>query len=57
MRNMEDPDKTIEEADEKMGKETLIADLDKGIDAMEAERMYAVDEAFRMIRERLDEES
>ena len=57
MRNMEDPDKTTEEADEKMGKETLFSDLDKGIDAMEAERMYTVDEAFRMIRERLDEES
>ena len=54
---MNDPDKTKEEADEKMVRGTLFSDLDKGIDDMEAGRMHTVDEAFRIIRERLDEES
>ena len=57
MRTMEDPVKTIEEADEKMVRETLFSDLDKGIDDMEAGRMHEVDEAFQIIRERVHEES
>ena len=57
MRTMEDPVKTKEEADEKMVMETLFSDLDKGINDMEAGRMHEVDEAFQIIRERLDEKS
>ena len=54
---MNDPDKTIEEADEKMARETLFSALDRGIDDLEAGRMHAVDEAFQIIKERVDEES
>ena len=57
MRDMEADGKIIEEADEKNVMETLFSDLNKGIDDMEAGRMHEVDEAFRMIRERMDEES
>ena len=53
---MNDPDKITEETEEKMVMETLFSDLDKGIDDMETGRMHEADEAFRMIRERLDEE-
>ena len=54
---MEDPVKIVEEADEKIVMETLFSNLDRGIDDMEAERMHEVDEAFQIIRKRLDEES
>ena len=57
MRDMEADGKIIEAADEKNVMETLFSDLNKGIDDMEAGRMHEVDEAFRMIRERMDEES
>ena len=57
MRNMEADGKTIDEVDEKIAMETLLSDLDKGIDNMEAGRMHAVDEAFQIIRERMDKES
>ena len=57
MGNMEDPVKATEEADEKIAMETLLFHLDKGINDMEAGRMHTVDDAFQIIRERLDEES
>ena len=53
---MEDPVKTVEEADEKIVLETLLSDLDKGINDMEAGRMHTVDEAFQIIREKVNEE-
>ena len=53
---MEDPVKTVEEADEKIAMETLLFHLDKGINDMEAGRMHTVDEAFQIIREKVNEE-
>ncbi|MCM1267782.1 MAG: hypothetical protein NC302_07745 [Bacteroidales bacterium] len=48
--------KTTDEVNEKSAMETLFSYLDKGIDDMEAGRMYTTDEAFRMIRKRMDNE-
>lgn len=48
--------KTAGEVNEKFAMETLFSYLDKGIDDMEAGRMHTVDEAFRIIRERMDNE-
>ena len=53
---MKDPVKRIDEVDEKTAMEALLANLDKGIDDMEADKMYTVDESFRIIRERMDNE-
>ena len=53
---MEIDSKTIDEANEKIAMETLLSELDKGIDDMEADRMHAVDEVFQIIRERMDKE-
>ena len=36
--------------------ETLFSYLDKGIDDMEAGRVHTVDEAFRLIRDRMKDE-
>ena len=36
--------------------ETLFSYLDKGIDDVEAGRMHTVDEAFQIIRERMDKD-
>ena len=54
--NMEIDGRTIGEVDEKIVMGTLLSDLDKGIDDVEANRMHAVDDAFQIIRERMDEE-
>lgn len=36
--------------------DTLFSYLDKGIDDMEADRVYAVDEAFQIIKDRMRNE-
>ncbi len=48
--------KTTDEVNEKIAMETLFSYLDKGIDDMEAGRMHTVDEAFQIIRERMNNE-
>lgn len=48
--------KTTDEVNEKIAMETLFSYLDKGIDDMEAGRLHTVDEAFQIIRERMDNE-
>lgn len=56
MRDMEVAVKTTDEVNEKIAMETLFSYLDKGIDDMEAGRMHTVDEAFQIIRERMNNE-
>lgn len=56
MSDMEVAVKTTDEVNEKIAMETLFSYLDKGIDDMEAGRMHTVDEAFRIIRERMNNE-
>lgn len=53
---MEDEIKTTDDVNEKIAMETLFFYLDKGIDDMEAGRMHTVDEAFQIIRERINNE-
>lgn len=53
---MEAAVKTTDEVNENIAMETLFSYLDKGIDDMEAGRMHTVDEAFRIIRERMNNE-
>ena len=48
--------KKTDDVNEKIAMETLFSYLDKGIDDMEAGRMRTVDEAFQIIRERMDNE-
>lgn len=48
--------KTTDVANEKIAMETLFSYLDKGIDDMEAGRIHTVDEAFQIIRERMNNE-
>lgn len=48
--------KSTDEVNEKIAMETLFSYLDKGIDDMEAGRMHTVDEAFQVIKERMDNE-
>ena len=48
--------KTTDEVNDKIAMETLLSYLDKGIDDMEAGRMHTVDEAFQIIRERMNNE-
>lgn len=48
--------KTTDEVNEKVAMEILFSYLDKGIDDMEAGRMHTVDEAFQIIRERMNNE-
>ena len=48
--------KTTDEVNDKIAMETLLSYLDKGIDDMEAGRMHTVDEAFQIIRERMNTE-
>ena len=48
--------KTTNEVDENIAMETLFSHLDKGIDDMEAGRMHTVDEAFQIIKERMNNE-
>jgi len=45
----------MDEAD-KVAMEALFSELDKGIDDMEAGRVLPVEEAFRMIADKLDME-
>lgn len=56
MSDMEAAVKTADEVNEKIAMETLFTYLDKGIDDMEAGRMHTVDEAFQIIRERMNNE-
>lgn len=56
MSYMEVAVKTTDEVNEKIAMETLFSYLDKGIDDMEAGRMHTVDEAFQIIRERMNNE-
>lgn len=56
MSYMEVAVKTTDEINEKIAMETLLSYLDKGIDDIEAGRMHTVDEAFRIIRERMNNE-
>lgn len=56
MEDMEAAVKTIDEVDGKNAIETLFSNLDKGINDMEASRMHTVDEAFQIIREKMDNE-
>lgn len=48
--------KTTDGVNEKNVMETLFSYLDKGIDDMEAGKMHTVDEAFQIIRERMNHE-
>lgn len=48
--------KRTDKVDEKIAMETLFSYLDKGIDDMEAGRMHTVDEAFQIIKERINDE-
>lgn len=56
MSDMEVEVKTTDEVNEKVAMEILFSYLDKGIDDMEAGRMHTVDEAFQIIRERMNNE-
>lgn len=56
MSYMEVAVKTTDEVNDKIAMETLLSYLDKGIDDMEAGRMHTVDEAFQIIRERMNNE-
>lgn len=56
MSDMEVAVKTTDEVNEKIAMETLFSYLDKGIDDMKAGRMHTVDEAFQIIRERMNNE-
>lgn len=56
MSDMEVAVKTTDGMNEKIEMETLFSYLDKGIDDMEAGRMHTVDEAFQIIRERMNNE-
>ena len=48
--------KDMNMVDDRTSEETLFSYLDKGIDDMEAGRTYTVDEAFRIIRDRMKNE-
>ena len=54
--NMEVAVKQIDKMNENHAMETLFSYLDKGIDDMEAGRVHTVDDAFRMIRDRMKDE-
>ena len=45
--------KTLEITNEKIAKESLFSYLDKGIDDMEAGKLHSVEEAFRIIRDKV----
>ena len=47
---------TTNQTNEKDAIETLFSYLDKGIDDMEADRLHTADEAFQIIRERMNNE-
>ncbi len=48
--------KTTENVGDQIAIETLFSYLDKGIDDVEAGRMHTVDEAFQIIRDRMENE-
>ena len=48
--------KDVKMNNEKTAMETLFSYLDKGIDDMEAGRIHTVEEAFQIVRERMDNE-
>ena len=48
--------KITDEVNDKIAMETLFSYLDKGIDDMEAGRMHTADEAFWIIRVRMNNE-
>ena len=45
-----------ENISEKTASEALFSELDKGIDDVEAGRLHTVDEAFQIIRDRMENE-
>ena len=47
---------TVKQASEKNAMETLFSYLDKGIDDMEAGRLHAVDKAFQIIKDKMQDE-
>ena len=48
--------KDVKKNNEQTAMETLFSYLDKGIDDMEAGRVHTVEEAFQIVRERMDNE-
>ena len=48
--------KDVKMDNEQTAMETLFSYLDKGIDDMEAGRTHTIEEAFRIVRERMDNE-
>lgn len=56
---MKDEKNSIDKMDEadKAAMEALFSELDKGIDDMEAGRVFPVEDAFRMIEDMLDKET
>lgn len=48
--------KTTENVSDQIEIETLFSYLDKGIDDVEAGRVHTVDEAFQIIRDRMENE-
>lgn len=48
--------KTTNSMSDKIAMETLFSYLDDGIDDMEAGRLHTVDEAFQIIRDRMNAE-
>lgn len=56
---MEDEKNRIDKMDEtdKAAMEALFSELDKGIDDMEAGRVFPIEDAFQMIEDMLDKET
>ena len=54
--NMQAVAKTTENVGDQIAIETLFSYLDKGIDDVEAGRVHTVDEAFQIIRDRMENE-
>lgn len=56
---MEDEKNSIDKMDEsdKTAMDALFSELDKGIDDMEAGRVFSVEDVFRMIEDMLDMET
>ena len=56
MFNMEAVVKDMNVVEDRTAMETLFSYLDKGLDDMEAGRLYTVDDAFQIIRDRMKNE-
>lgn len=56
MGDMEAAVQKTESTDDKNAMKTLFSYLDKGLDDMEAGRMHTADEAFRIIKEKMNNE-